>query len=186
MTSSPLGVGLGCYREEPLELPAVEGPRPTAAEDGQLVAGLVHRPVAVESTGQGQRRAVRGVGRHQLRGGARAEAEAPGVSLAEMICITRRPFLPSATYANPLLLVKPIFTSWASSMAPPPSIHWSTPQLLGLLDVHDGHSHSTRGHVGVGAGQVEGSGAGEREHACAAGFWVPSDPRPPRAARRWR
>lgn len=39
-----------------MELPAVERPRPTAAEDGQLVAGLVHRPVAVESTGQDERR----------------------------------------------------------------------------------------------------------------------------------
>lgn len=76
---------------------AVERPRAAPFEDRDLVARLVNGPVplhAAESAMAGPRVGYvatrRGVGRG-------LKPYAPGVSLAEIISTTRRPFLPSAT-----------------------------------------------------------------------------------------
>src|ERR1043165_3628058 len=50
-----------------------------------------------------------------------------------MASITRRPFLPSATYAKMLPLVAPSLTSWASLMAPPALKVWSRRGFSGDL-----------------------------------------------------
>ena len=91
---------------------AVQRPRAAAAEDRDLVPGLVHRAVAIEALRHRERRRVRVIGGDERWRRPRAEPVVAGLSSGENSCTTCRPFWPSARNAKPLALVMPIFTSW--------------------------------------------------------------------------
>jgi hypothetical protein len=67
------GVELAVHQVHAPQLFEVEGARAASAEDGELIAALVHGAVAVETFGDGDRRAGRLEGGDQFRIGARAE-----------------------------------------------------------------------------------------------------------------
>ena len=81
-----------------LHLGAVERARAEPAEDGDLVAGLVDRAVAVEALGHRERRRGRARPGDQLRHRPRARSRRSRAGVdGEVSWSTRTPFRPSAT-----------------------------------------------------------------------------------------